>query len=275
MTQAPPLPPPPAAPARRPSTPGQISKSLAWLRRHAKAVVLATVAVGGLLLLILWIADRRAHSMTDDAFVESHIVNVAPEMVSGRIVRFLVDENDSVEQGQIIAEIDSAAAELKRQEADLERLRVEVPIQIEIARRTLAAAEADRAKAEEAVKLTRDEVEKGIEEARAGVAAAQADFVLAEQEHDRFTSLYRQEAVPLRRSQEVTRSRDAAKAHVDLSEAKLAKALASRTQIEIAQRTVEVAQRSVEKTAKGVDLALTGNDQIRMVELLVIVKRDV
>ena len=103
---------------------------LAWLRRHAKAVVLATVAVGGLLLLILWIADRRAHSMTDDAFVESHIVNVAPEMVSGRIVRFLVDENDSVEQGQIIAEIDpepysdrvniaqakldSAAAELKR-----------------------------------------------------------------------------------------------------------------------------------------------------------------
>src|SRR6266550_1618469 len=291
MTQAPPLPPPPAAPARRPSTPGQISKSLAWLRRHAKAVVLATVAVGGLLLLILWIADRRAHSMTDDAFVESHIVNVAPEMVSGRIVRFLVDENDSVEQEQIIAEIDpepysdrvniaqakldSAAAELKRQEADLERLRVEVPIQIEIARRSLAAAEADRAKAEEAVKLTRDEVEKGIEEARAGVAAAQADFVLAEQEHDRFTSLYRQEAVPLRRSQEVTRSRDAAKAHVDLSEAKLAKALASRTQIEIAQRTVEVAQRSVEKTAKGVDLALTGNDQIRMVELLVIVKRDV
>src|SRR6266404_90465 len=106
MTQAPPLPQPPAVPARRPSIPGQISQSLAWLRQHAKAVVLATVAVAGLLLLILWIADRRAHSMTDDAFVESHIVNVAPEMVSGRIVRFLVDENDSVEQGQLLAEIE-------------------------------------------------------------------------------------------------------------------------------------------------------------------------
>lgn len=70
-------------------------------------------------------------------------------MVSGRIVRFLVEENDSVESGQVLAEIDNvpyldrvrvsqaklaeAVADLKRQEADLERLRVEIPIQIEIA----------------------------------------------------------------------------------------------------------------------------------------------
>jgi membrane fusion protein, multidrug efflux system len=268
----------------------QLRDSLSWLKRHLTIAVFAVAAVVALVLLIPWVYERRTHSITDDGFVESHIVNVAPEMVSGRIVRFVVDENDSVEQGQIIAEIDpepyadrvniaqakldSAAAELKRQQADLERLRVEVPIQVEIARRTLAAAEADRAKAEESVKLTRDEVEKGIEEARAGVAAAQADFVLAEQEHDRFTSLFRQEAVPLRRSQEVIRSRDAAKAHVDLSEAKLAKALASRTQIEIAQRTHEAAQRSVEKAGKSVELALTGNDQIHVVKLLVNVKRD-
>jgi membrane fusion protein (multidrug efflux system) len=289
MTQAPPLPQPPAAPVRGPSTPGQTSKSLGWLRRHAKAVLLATVAVAGLLLLILWIAHRRDHSMTDDAFVESHIVNVAPEMVSGRIVRFLVDENDSVEQGQIIAEIDpepysdrvniaqakldSAGAELKRQEADLQRLRVEVPIQIEIARRTVAVAEADHGKAEESLKLTRDDVDKAIDEARAGVAASQADLVLADHEFGRFTSLFNQEAVPLRRSQEVTRSRDAAKAHVDLSEAKLAKALASRTQVEIGQRTLEAAQRSAEKAAKSVDLSLTGNDQIHVIELLTDVKR--
>jgi len=280
-----PQPSPSAPPQNTPETGRKPSNRLAWL----KLALFATPVAIGVLLFILWIVDRRTHSITDDAFVESHIVNVAPEMVSGRLVRFLVDENDSVEQGQIIAEIDpepyadrvnvsqakldSANAELKRQQADLERLRVEVPIQIEIARRTLAAAEADKAKAEEAVKLTRDEVEKGIEEARAGVAAAKADFVLADQEFGRFTTLFQQEAVPLRRSQEVTRARDAAQAHVDLGEARLAKAMASRTQIDIAQRTVEVAQRSVEKAAKGVDLALTGNDQIHMVELLVVVKR--
>ena len=124
-----------------------------------------------------WIDYRRTHSITDDAFVEAHIVNVAPQMVSGRIVRFLADENDRVGQGQVVAEIDpipyrdkvnisraqldSAQAELARQRADLDRVRKEVPIQIEIARRTFAAAEADRARAEESLKLTRDEVEKG------------------------------------------------------------------------------------------------------------------
>src|SRR5262249_12506444 len=150
--------------------------------------------------------ERRTHSITDDGFVESHIVNVAPEMVSGRIVRLLVDENDTVQKGDIIAEIDpepyldrvhvaqakrdAATAELKRQEADLARLRIEVPIQIEIARRTLAAAEADKAKAEESLKLTRDDVDKAIDEAQAGVSASQADLLLSEQEFDRFTGLY-------------------------------------------------------------------------------------
>src|SRR5262245_54780974 len=53
-----------------------------------------------------WWTYRLAHSITNDAFVEAHIVNVAPEMVSGRIVRFLVEENDRVEQGQVLAEIE-------------------------------------------------------------------------------------------------------------------------------------------------------------------------
>src|SRR5262245_23328194 len=122
---APPSPPPPTRPKH------------AWPKRFLKIAIFGVLIVVGLMLLIPWIIDRRTHSITDDGFVESHIVNVAPEMVSGRIVRFLVDENDSVKQGEIIAEIDpvpyrdrvfvahakldAATAELKRQEADLAR----------------------------------------------------------------------------------------------------------------------------------------------------------
>ena len=103
-----------------------------------------------------WVSYRRAHSITDDAFVEAHIINVAPQLVSGRIVRFLVEENDRVEKGQVLAEVDpipyrdkvnvaraqldTAQAELVRERADLDRVRKEVPIQIEIARRTFAAS---------------------------------------------------------------------------------------------------------------------------------------
>jgi membrane fusion protein (multidrug efflux system) len=235
-----------------------------------------------------WVEYRRNHSITDDAFVEAHIVNIAPEMVSGRLVRYLVDENDRVVQGQIVAEIDpipyldkvnilraqldSAQAELARQRADLERVRKEVPIQIEIARRTAAAAEADRGKAEASLKLTRDEVEKGIDEARAAVKSAQASLKLAELEYTRFTRLEQQGASTLQRQQQVTQSRDSALAQVDLNEARLAKALASLTQIDVARRTLEAAEKSALKAAKGVDLSETGNDQIRELELLVKVK---
>jgi membrane fusion protein (multidrug efflux system) len=277
--QPPPTPPTPAAapPARLRS--GRLVKAAMPL------VVIAVIVV----FALSWANQRRNRSMTDDAFVEAHIVNIAPQMVSGRLVRVLVEENDRVEQGQVLAEVDpipyldhvrlarakldTAKAEEIRQTADLERLRTEIPIQIQIAGRTLAAAQADHAKAEESVKLTRDEVEKAIDEARAGLAAANAELVLAEHEYTRWNNLYRQEATTLRRSQEVTRSRDAAQAQVNLAEARVAKALASRTQVDVAERTRDAAQRSVEKAAKGVDLARTGDDQIRVVELLLQVKK--
>ncbi len=212
----------------------------------------------GLPAALSWIEYRRNHSITDDVFVEAHIVNVAPQVVSGRLLRYLVDENDQVVQGQVLAEIDpmpyrdkvniaqaqleSAQAELARQRADLDRVRKEVPIQIEIARRTFAAAVADRAKAEESLKFTIDEVEKGIDEARAGVKAAQASLTLAELEYTRFTRLEQQGASPRRQQQQVTQSRDSASAQVDLAAARLAKALASRTQIDVARRSLEAAQ---------------------------------
>src|SRR5262245_766491 len=45
-------------------------------------------------LCFSWLFHRMTHSVTEDAFVEAHIVNVAPQQVSGRLVGFLVDEND-------------------------------------------------------------------------------------------------------------------------------------------------------------------------------------
>ncbi len=168
----PPTPPGPSPPAVVPAP----SQGRRWFRRAVWAVVLLALLILGLVPLTRWVRYRLGHSITDDAFIEAHIINVAPEMVSGRIVRFLVDENDTVERGQVLAEIDpipyrdkvslaaakldSAKEELVRQQADLERLRREVPIQIEIARRTLAAAVADRRKAEESLKLTDDDVEQ-------------------------------------------------------------------------------------------------------------------
>ena len=161
------------------------ARHLPRLIRCAVWCAAAGIAVAAAYFAIPWWNYRLSHSITDDAFVEAHIVNIAPQSVSGHIVRFLVEENERVDQGQLLAEIDpvpyrdqvniarskvdTARAELRRQEAGLARLREEVPIQNEIARRTLATAEADQAKAKEALRLTEDEVAHGIEIGRAHV----------------------------------------------------------------------------------------------------------
>lgn len=281
--------PAPASPVNAPAPPAATPETKWWEPswRLAVLVVLAIVVVA---LIVQWAVHRANSSMTDDAFIEAHLINLAPEAVSGHLVRYLVEENDRVESGQLLAEIDpipyhdqvelaksklgAAQVELRRQQAGLDRLKQEVPIQIEISRRAHAAALADQAKAKEALKLTIDSVEKGVDEAQAGLAVASADLVLAQEEYARFSTLYKQDAVPLRRSQEVTRSRDSADAQRRLAAAKLAKAEAERTQIEVAKRTLEAAEKSAQKAAEGVDLAETGNAQIRETELLTAVKKE-
>ena len=250
--------------------------------------VLILIAVVLYLCFSFWLY-RVTHSITDDAFVEAHIVNIAPQNVSGHLVRFLVEVNDRVENDQVLAEIDpvpyrdqvdvarkkvaEAEAELKRQEAALERLRIEVPIQIAIAQHSLGAAKADAGRAKESLKLTEDEVEHGIEEAKALVDAADADLTLAQQEYTRYTNLQSQNVVPLKRAQEVTQARDAAEARQKLAVTKLATAKAEKAKIEAARLTLEAAGDSSQKAEKGVDLAETGSAQIREVELLTAVKK--
>jgi len=282
-TAAPATPSQPPVPAATPAPPTSHASRLLWLGLLVLIVLAITI-------LSSWGFQRLNTSITDDAFVEAHIVNIASQSVSGHIVRFLVEENDRVEQGQMLAEIDpvpyrdqvnlarskvaTALAELRRQEAALDRLRLEVPIQIEIARRSLAAAQADQARAKEALKLTEDEVMHGMEQAQAGLDAATADLVLAQQEYSRFTNLQKEEAVSLRRSQEVTQARDAAEAHRKLAATKLAQAQADRTRIEVGKRNLEAAEKTTQKAVKGVDLAETGNAQIREVEFQTAVKKE-
>src|SRR4051812_30741979 len=184
MSHAPPtLNSPSTAPVAPPVPPP--TRRLPRLGRWAVWCAAGGLAVVAAFFGLHWWTYRLSHSITDDAFVEAHIVNVAPEMVSGRIVRFHVEENDHVEQGQVLAEIepvhyrdqveqargklDLAGAELKRQEAGLAKLKKEVPLQIDVARQTLAGARTEEARAKDNLRLTTDEVAKTIDEAKAAI----------------------------------------------------------------------------------------------------------
>jgi membrane fusion protein (multidrug efflux system) len=69
-------------------------------------VVVVGLAVGG---FFYWLHARQ-YVKTDDAFVDAHIVRLAPQ-ISGQVSRVLVDDNQLVEPGQPIVEIDSSAAQ--------------------------------------------------------------------------------------------------------------------------------------------------------------------
>jgi membrane fusion protein, multidrug efflux system len=235
MTAETPAPPPAPTPPPAPPPP---RSPFAWTLWCAVAGVAFVVAYFG----YHWFTYRLSQSITDDAFVEAHIVNVAPEMVSGRVIRFLVEENDHVEAGQVLAviepvhyqdqveaargKLDLAEAELKRQQAGLTKVKNEIPLQI-------------------------DAAEKAVEEAQAAIALAKANTTLAKLEFERFTKLASEDATTIRKAEEVTRAHEAALAEARLADARLAKA------------------------KKLLDLAKTGNDQIREVELLVGVKKEV
>jgi len=67
------------------------------------AVVVIAVVVGG----IYWYVDYSSYLKTDDAYVASDNISVSSKIM-GRISHLYVQEGDSVKQGQLVAELDSA-----------------------------------------------------------------------------------------------------------------------------------------------------------------------
>jgi membrane fusion protein (multidrug efflux system) len=257
-----------------------------WLRLLA---ILLPILVMAAPFASDWVRYRFSHSITDDAVVESHIVNVGPQQVSGHIVRILVEEHDVVTAGQLLVEIDPAPyrdqvelaaakravaeAELAAEVAALTRLQAEVPHQIEMAGKALAAARAEQARDDETLQFTTEDVHKAINEARAALEAAQAAFVLAEEEYKRFSTLFKESAVPERRAQEATKTYNATRADVKLAEARLARAVAGEKRIAVAKQAALAAAHQTDKATQSLQLAETRKLRIAEAERDVQVKK--
>jgi len=97
--------------------------------------VLVLAAVGG---LIFWLMARNYES-TDDAFIDTHIIRIAPQ-VSGRITQVLVADNQAVNAGQTLVAIDSADLETRVAQAKAQEAQAEA--QVDNARVQIAVNEA-------------------------------------------------------------------------------------------------------------------------------------
>ncbi|MFA5965716.1 MAG: HlyD family secretion protein [Sphingomonas sp.] len=114
--------------------PSMFSKPLFWI---ILVGVAAAIAISG----TLYYLHEQQYESTDDAFVDAHIVRIAPT-VAGTL-RFVADaDNRHVQPGQLLAVIDAAGTEARVTEADANAAQAQA--QLDQARAQIVAAQAAR-----------------------------------------------------------------------------------------------------------------------------------
>jgi membrane fusion protein (multidrug efflux system) len=262
----------------------EITMSKSGFGRFARWSIVLVVLLAGAVIGGQWLRYRFTHSITRDAFLDSHLINVAPQ-VAGEVVAVHVQEQMPVTRGQLLALIDPtpyrrevnlsasklgvAEAALQKAEADLALLVEEVPKRVAISKLKEAIARDDEKKAADAVPLIRRDVEEGIRAAARGVDAAKANLLLADEDYKRYAALYEERSVSERKFQEATRNFQTARAEVQIAEARLGQAEANRKQIDIAEQALRAAKHAITEAEKAVELAELGSLQIEAARRLV------
>jgi membrane fusion protein (multidrug efflux system) len=255
--------------------------------RLFSTIAVCALAIAAVPSGVAWVVYRSTHSITNDAFVESHIVNLAPR-VEGQLVQIHVQERDAVKKGQLLTLIDPAPferqvavararlaaveSELSRSETALVRLRQEVPKRISIAARDLAIARDDHKRSASELALTSNEVQDGVVRAKAQLSAANAAYVQTQEDYKRFTKLVEQKSSPTRRLEEVTRAFKVADADVTAAQAGLSTAEAKRRRIDIAKDDLSSSSKAVERAEESLALAKVGDVQIEEAQRTVAVQ---
>ena len=87
------------------------------------AIAFVLIAVGGL----IWWLNARNFESTDDAFIDTHIVRLAPQ-IAGRVTQVLVNDNQLVRPGQPVAMIDSADVETSVDQARAQQAQAQAQV---------------------------------------------------------------------------------------------------------------------------------------------------
>lgn len=135
--------------------------------RIVSAVLLLAVAIGGVLYLNRPESGGSTQS-TDDAYVQADFTTVAPQ-VSGTVDRVLIEDNQPVKEGDLLATIDDR----------------DFVVAVTAAKAQVASAQASIASLEAHVV----QQETAIRQARAAVAADEAALELARANHARYRNL--------------------------------------------------------------------------------------
>jgi multidrug efflux system membrane fusion protein len=179
------LPPTALAPAVAPQVEEKVPPSAAAAdataetRRYRRRVLLTLSAV--VLAVVLYWASSYFFAYTDDAYVTSDFVNVAP-YVSGRIVSVNIVDNQTVKKGELLATIDPTPFQLSLNEKQAKKTEAEA--QLAVDRDTIAAAQAQRDDAAAKERLASDNVRRATPITAAGFYSRQGLDTLTAKEQE-------------------------------------------------------------------------------------------
>lgn len=189
-------------------------------------LVLLLLIIGG---IVFWRYSRR-HETTDDAFIDGFTSQMAAQ-TSGRVVKLYVIDNQHVNQGQPLLDIDSRDSDARQAQA----------------RGQLAAAKSQYEQASAQVFVST----ANAEQAKASVRDAEATWRKAGEDLDRYRRVD-PDAVPKQEVDAAVSSERSARAKLDAAQMS---ARSAQAKIRAAQASSEAAQSQIESAQANVDAA--------------------
>jgi membrane fusion protein, multidrug efflux system len=225
----------------------KVTKNRSLVRRIILGVVIV-VAVAG---FFVWRYLNR-YEGTDDAQVDGHINNVSAR-VSGYVLKVNVDDNQYVEKGAVLVEIDPrdyqvaierAKAELADAEATAQAMNLNVPVETIGTTTQVSTSEADLQATQAGVTAA----QRQLDSARAQLQEAEANNTRAQADVARYSTLLAKDEVS---RQLYDQANAAAKANAAAVEGARAAVAAAEQQVAQAQSRVNSAQAALQYSHTG------------------------
>jgi len=249
-----------------------------------KKFLALTVLVAGAAAAIAYYLYSKGFESTDNAFVEADIVQISPR-VPGQVLRVHVRDNQHVEKGDLLVELDPAdyEARLAEAQAKLEdtlakaasaraNLTLTTGVTSALIAQASAALEAAREQLEVIkARLAQDEAmiqaaQAGAQQAEARRAAAEADAVRAKADLERYRMLFSKDEISRQTLDRAEAEARATAANLEAAVQLVASANAQLSQAQAArqstQASLKIAQKQLEQAEARLREAQAGPEQV-------------
>jgi len=237
-------------------------------RRQITIAIAAIVVVLAGIGVWLWLTAGR--ESTDDAQIDARVTQIAPR-VGGTIARVAVNDNERVDAGAVLIEldprdyqvaVDKAKAELADAEANALAARSTVPIAATTATSGVTTARGGIAQAQAAVAAAEKEVEAArarVVSAQARVREAETNAAKAARDVERLRGLLAKDEIAQQQFDSAVAAAEAAKAAADSARSQVVEAEAG---IRVAESRLIQARAGEQQARAELESAQTGPEQV-------------